>query len=204
METYYHINKSDTCDWKTGDEIDFEGKTNYYWNSLAEKGDLIQINGKTHSSDLIVRKALNCYLRKEMPPMEMKGYHFNPLRTLTESTDSLGNALRINREVIFESIRKESYPKLPSRKKSFWLMPNNDESLNFWNGILQGNKHKIFKVTINGKIHRSPQKWLIGGTFSINQWEDLAHKYWLGKDVGNYDDEILLEGSLKIVEEITV
>lgn len=204
MKAYYHINKDINCKWNIGDEIDFEGKDNYYWKSLVENGDFIELNGKEYNADLVARKAFSCYVGKETPPKEMNGYHFNPLRTLQETIDSLGNALRINRELIFESIRKEYYPELPSRHKCIWLMPYNDKSLEFWKKVIQGNQHRVFKVNTEGKIHRSSQKPLIGGTFSIKIWNMQAHEYWNGKDFGNYDDEILFEGKMKIIEEITV
>jgi hypothetical protein len=123
----------------------------------------------------------------------MKGYHFNPIKTLKETIDSLGNALKICRELAFESIRKEFYPELPSRQKCIWLMPDNEKSLELWKNTIHNEHQKIFKVTADGNIHRAVQKWLIGGTFSLNKWITLAHKYWKGEDSGSIEDEIIFE-----------
>lgn len=171
---------------------------------ICRKGEFVLLNEQKYSADLVIRKAFNYYSGQELPPKEMKGYHFNPLRTLEESIDSLGNALRLNRELIFESIRQEYYPELPSRQKCVWLIPKIEESLDFWGNIIRSKQQRIFKVSIDGKIHRSSHKWLNGGTFSVNKWYDLAHKYWKGEGSGNYDDEIILEGKMKLLEEITV
>lgn len=39
METYYHINWDNNCNWKVGDEIDLFKEDNNYWRSFAEKGE---------------------------------------------------------------------------------------------------------------------------------------------------------------------
>lgn len=204
METYYHINKNEYCEWKVGDEFDFGREDNYMWGSLAEKGNFFELNGEKHDAALIVKTAFETYIGKASPPLKMKGYHFDPLETLKETIDNLHDAITINRELIFESIRKEFYPELPSRQKCIWLIPNNEESLKFWEDIIEKKHQRIFKVTVDGNIHRTAQKWLIGGTFSIIKWNELAHSYWKGEDNGNFNDEILFEGKIKIIEEINL
>jgi Protein of unknown function (DUF2441) len=201
MNSYYHINKNIKCNWKIGDEIDLGKEHNYYWQSLAEMGDSIEINGEKFYVDLISRHAFEAYTGKYLPPVKMKGYHFMPLDTLKETIDSLGNALKICRELAFESVRKEFYRELPSRQNCIWLIPDNEKSLEFWKNIICSEHQRIFKVTIDGKIHRAAQKWLIGGTFSLNKWNMLARSYWKGEDSGNIEDEILFEGKIKIEQE---
>jgi hypothetical protein len=203
METYFHINKEKSCNWKVGDEIEFESQNNHYWRSLAEEGDFIELSGEKYPANLVTEKAFKAYAKIELAPPEMKEYHFNILRTLNEALDSLGNSIRINRELIFEDIRKEYYPNLPSRQKGVWLIPNDEKSLEFWKSILRSDNKRIFKVGVEGNIHRSPQKWLEPGTFPVNKLSMQAHKYWKGEESGNYDDEILLEGKITILEEIT-
>jgi hypothetical protein len=202
MKTYYHINNNNNCNWKIGDEIVLGKEDNYYWQSLKKKDDDIEINGEIFDVYKIADAAFGAYSGKYRPPLKMKGYHFNPLRTLKETLDSLGNAIKINRELVFESIRNEFYPELPSRQKCIWLIPENEKSLEFWKKIIQNENQRIFKVTINGIIHRASQKWLVGGTFSLNRWYTLAHSYWKGEDSGSIEDEILFEGKIKIIGEV--
>lgn len=202
MNTYYHINNSKECNWKTGDVIEFGLKENYLWKSFLEMGDYLELNEQRVSSDVIVRHALDIYMNKFSVPEAMRGYHFNPILTLKEASDSLGNLMRIVRELIFENVRKEFYPDLPSRHKCIWLIPDESESFDFWKSILDSKSHRIFKVGVNGKIHRASQKWLVGGTIPLSEIYNMAHKYWNGDDAGGFEDEVLFEGEITILEEI--
>ncbi len=204
MELYYHINKDNTCNWKVGDEIDLSKEDNFYWQSFSETSELIEINGEKFDVYQIATNAFDAYIRKYPPPMKMKDYHFNSLRTLKETMDSLGNAVKTVRELAFELVRKDFYPELPSRQKCIWLIPDDKKSLEYWKNVIQNKDKRIFKITVNGKIHRAAPKWLNGGTFSLNKWTSMAHSYWQGEESGNIEDEILFEGKIKIIEEITV
>ena len=204
MKTYYHINKNIDCDWKKGDEIFFGKEDNFFWKSYEEEEESVTLNNEKIEIFSIANNALNTYLRKQPPPLKMKEYHFNPLTTLQETVDSLRNSITTCRELIFESIRKEFYPELPSRQKCIWLIQDNKESLEFWKKTIRSEHQKIFRVSIEGNIHRASHKWLIRGTYSLNKWYELAHNYWKGKDSGEIDDEILYEGKIKIIEEITL
>ncbi len=132
----------------------------------------------------------------------MKGYHLNPILTLNEASDSLGNLMRIVRELVFENIRKEYYPDLPSRHKCIWLIPDDNESFRFWKSILKSKSQRVFKVIVKGKIHRASQKWLVGGTIPLNEIYLMANKFWNSDEAGDYEDEILFVGKMTILEEL--
>jgi Protein of unknown function (DUF2441) len=202
MENYYHINSNINCDWKVGDEIEIGKEENYYWKSLSDQCDSIEINGESFDVYKIVNTAFGAYSRQYPPPLKMRDYHFNPVITLKETLDSLGNSLKICRELTLESIRQEYYYQLPSRQKCIWLIPENENSLTFWKNIIHNQNQKLFRVSVDGKIHRAAQKWLEGGTFSVNKWNSLAHNYWKGQDSGDIEDEILFEGTVKIIDRI--
>ena len=203
MGSYFHINNQPDCSWKQGDEFYFGHEYNNLWRSFLEKGANIKLNGEKYSADKIVKTALNAYLTHEPVPEQMKGYHFNPVGTLKEATDCLGESMRIIRELIFESVRKEFYPQLPSRHNCIWLTPDNEQSLQFWKKLVYGKDKLIFRVEADGAIHRTPNKWLVTGTIPLNEINSMAHNYWKGIDAGGFDDEILFIGKLKIIEELT-
>jgi len=203
MGSYFHINNQAYCSWKAGDEVYFGHEHNNMWRSFLEKGAYIKLNGEKRPADQVVKHALNAYARNEPVPEQMRHYHFNPVFTLKEATDCLGDSMRIIRELTFETIRKEFYPKLPSRHNCVWLVPDDKRSLEFWKGLVHGNNKKIFRVETEGIIHRAANNWLITGTIPLNEINSMAHNYWKGIDAGGFEDEILFIGKLKIVEELT-
>ncbi|WP_452225747.1 DUF2441 domain-containing protein [Lacinutrix cladophorae] len=203
MTTYYHINNTN-CDWKKDDIIHIGKEENNYWKSFANRSLYIELKGEKHEIYKVTKAAFEEYAKLHPAPSIMKDYHFNILKTLKEATASLGDAIKLNRELIFEIIRNEFYPELPSRKNCIWLIPNHQDSLNLWFKVLNNREQiKIFKVEVDGKIHRASQDWLIGGTISINEWNNLAHNYWKGIDSGTIRDEVLFTGEMKILEKIT-
>lgn len=140
-------------------------------------------------------------MRAHPLPIQMRNYHLKPLYTLKEAIDSLGNVMNLNRELAFESIRREFYPELPSRHKCIWLIPDNEQSLNFWMNLFGTKNQRVFKVQVDGKIHRTSQEWLIGGTYSLNEINSIAHKYWKCENSGGIEDEVLFIGKIKILEK---
>lgn len=202
MNTYFHINNNLDCIWKAGDELYFGNEFNKFWRSFLEKGAYINLNGEKHPADQVIKYALNAYAYNEPVPPQMKDYRFNPLFTLKEAADCLGQSRSIIRELLFELIRKEFYHHLPSRHHCIWLCPDDKQSLQFWKKLVHGDTKRIFRVTTEGTIHRAANKWLITGTIPLNEINTLAHNYWKGNDAGILEDEILFTGKLKIIEEL--
>ncbi len=202
MNTYYHIHNDPDCGWKEGNELYIGGEHNRYWRSFLEKGAYINLIGERRPADQVIKYALNAYAYNEPVPPLMKGYRFNPVYTLKEATDCLGESMRIVRELTFESIRKEYYPGLPSRHNCIWLTPDDKRSLEFWKPAVHGVTKRVFRVTTDGIVHRAANKWLITGTIPLNEIYSLAHEYWKGTDAGGIEDEVLFTGKLKIIEEL--
>lgn len=202
MASFFHINNQPDCSWKQGDVIDFGHEYNKFWRSYLEKGATINLNGSRRHADQVIKYALKAYARNEPVPEEMKGYHFNAVFTLKEATDCLGRTMMIIRELVFETIRKEFYPQLPSRHNCIWLTPDDKASLEFWSKLVYGRHKRIFRVETEGIIHRAAQKWLITATQPLNEINSLAHNYWKGEGAGVMEDEILFTGKLKIIEEL--
>jgi hypothetical protein len=204
VASYFHINNQPDCSWKAGDEVFLGHEYNKMWRSFLEKGAYIDLEGEKVLADKIIITALNAYARNEPIPIQMKSYHFKPVHTLKEATDCLGQSMRINRELAFESIRKEYYPELPSRHNCIWLTPDDKKSLDFWKNVVYGSNKRIFRVETEGVIHRAAHKWLITGMMPLNEINSLAHNYWKGKEAGGLEDEILFIGKLKIIEELPI
>ncbi|MEO9484388.1 MAG: DUF2441 domain-containing protein [Ekhidna sp.] len=205
METFLHLNNTNS-NWKEGDEI-FIGKGyNNFWRTYLERDESFNIQGEELNAFKVLNAAFEEYSKIHPPPKKMDSYHFQPIDTLRESIECLRNAITINRELIFESVRKDIYPHLPSRQKCIWLIPEVQESLRFWMSVLnRGERKRLFRLELlEGKFHRAAQEWLVGGTYSINKWNQLAKNYWEGERSGNIEDEVLYEGMIRIVEEVVM
>lgn len=52
-------------------------------------------------------------------------------------------------------------------------------------------------------IGNSNCKWNIGDTFSVKDWNQLAHNFRKGVNSGNFEDEKLFVGRI-IIDEVTL
>lgn len=200
---FFHINKDSDEEWVIGAKFTFGQQNNKLWETFENGNQLITSDGRTYPVDQIAYQALEVYRGGMTPPL--KQYHYNPVQTLSETLDSLFCSIRNTRELMFEQVRLEKYASLPSRKTCIWLIPNDQESLDYWQENLpRGNNRKIFRVRTNGVFHRTSQQWVQGGTFSLSNWRERAHNYWKGTGAGNIDDEILFAGELEIIDEISI
>ena len=80
--------------------------------------------------------------------------NFNP-KLFTNYLDLISEYQLLLRELSLEYIRLNMFNYLPSRKKSFWLIRNDNEQLNYWMNKIDGEK-RLFEVEINlqnGKIY---------------------------------------------------
>ena len=93
-------------------------------------------------------------------------YHFNPEETVKELTNVLQDYILLVREWIFEEVRMEFFPNLPSRQRCLWVIPENETSIQYWwNAMNKGrNENKfwrILKLELTGKIYRTNQQYLL-------------------------------------------
>ncbi|WP_375586996.1 DUF2441 domain-containing protein [Flagellimonas aurea] len=132
--------------------------------------------------------------------------HFQFLDHCREFEDLTNKFSRVNlqylkwiREEIFEKIRLEINPNLPSRKKGIWL--TNKKNLKKWWDILASNKRKIYKVEIlTGKTFTTDEFYCELKNNSIEEFENNARQYWQGELTSNPIEEILFEGKLKVLK----
>lgn len=103
------------------------------------------------------------------------------------------------RETLFEEVRNNYFPQLPSRKTCIWVCEK--EAVSYWWSKIDGNK-KIFQLEVTGTLHKADQKHLINDTLPHNQTRTNAFNYWTGAD-GNkpIEEELLFEGAIKVLKE---
>lgn len=119
----------------------------------------------------------------------------NYLGEFIEATKELG---KFSREIVFEEIRANFFPNLPSRRSGIWLCHKN--AVQYWYNEISGNK-TIVKLNVTGRCHIGDQRHLVLDLFSHNQLRNFAFNYWTGTDNENPEEiEILFEGILNIVD----
>jgi hypothetical protein len=100
-----------------------------------------------------------------------------------------------DKERIFEEIRLEHYPNLPSRLKSLYIFDSYslvEKSLIEWFPNQQKIIHEC-RVLNDAIVHKADTVWL--NTLS-HQWSDAAHKYWSGEASTSYFPETLVQGAI--------
>lgn len=105
-------------------------------------------------------------------------------------------------ELIFESIRIEKYPHLPSRLNCIFLCEKN-EVKKWYLAISGGLKTTppIYEFEINGKKHKADQRWLDQDILPHEKYIQAWYKYWNGDlfdESNETTHEILFTGELTI------
>lgn len=91
-------------------------------------------------------------------------------------------------EAIFELIRRNEFPALPSRMQSMFAWCNLEDAKDFNESC--GNENFIFEVE-SDKAFIADQNLLFLGASVIGAYE-LAHKYWSGGRSSNYKPEAVI------------
>ncbi|MEH6990585.1 DUF2441 domain-containing protein [Cytobacillus firmus] len=127
-------------------------------------------------------------------------YHYDCKDSILFLINAFEHSVKISREVIFEQVRLESFPNLPSREKCLWVIPSDDyDNYSTWAKALENGE--VLKLSLNGKIHKTYDYHLkIEHDQNINTIRKNAYKYWSGEPA-NSPYEILFEGEAQVVNK---
>ncbi|WP_416729213.1 DUF2441 domain-containing protein [Fictibacillus sp. JL2B1089] len=123
-EYYYHIQRAQTNQWEIGKTY-FIGKEKNEFVSHFDTTDVYCPND-LHQSILTL---LN---KNEDVPNDMLIY------TLNNYLNVSNHYKKLAREYVFEEVRADFFPNLPSRQKCLWVMPVNEEILSYWWQYING------------------------------------------------------------------
>lgn len=189
---FFHIHRIGlySSHWKKGNKLDWKNKL----NSFAEifmSGGIVYNDG---TGELNTRAALHRFINGNK---EYKNKEIAKIFNLCDST--INELTTCIREIVFEQVRKEQFPFLPSRHYCVWVCRK--EFVSYWWQQLKGNK-KIFKLKLTGTIHIADDKYLENDTFSLNEFKINALRYWQGIDKSEFEaEEILFKGMIEILDE---
>lgn len=210
-EEFFHIQsikQYTTCKpWELGKTY-FVGNVNNPFFAYYDQAEHVVTdkNNTRHALNLIANSVAISVQRGAFPADLLSFYHCNPVNTLVELNDCFREYMILVRELIFEEIRRESFPHLPSRQKCIWVIPKNEytlEAINFWwKQIASSSDTSILKLKLTGKIHLSTNDFLGIGTYSLNQFKQNAFKYWVGSKQSKNpkEAECLFEGFAEVID----
>lgn len=195
QEIYYHIHRMGEWSgrWKVNSVIYWGQKERNNFNKFYDNNgfitDLTNGLGYMHG-----RNALNNFLDQPQS-FQMQNYR----RIIEEALSIIKEQCIFTRETIFEEVRSNYFPELPSRKTCIWVCKK--EALHYWWSALHGQK-KIFKLELTGVLHKADEKHLVCDTLSHNEIRANAFNYWTGSDGSNpTEEELLFEGVIKVLDE---
>ena len=105
-------------------------------------------------------------------------------------------------ELLWEQVRKEEFPDLPSRQRCIFL--NEDRSrVPYWIERLDcPSRCQVLRIHATGRFHRADERLLIGDGYTLAQAWDRARAYWRGQVQDGLGNEILFEGKITVLEII--
>lgn len=129
-------------------------------------------------------------------------YKHYPLVNDDTIRDILGHYQMFTRETIFEEVRKKYFANLPSRLSCLWVIPDNNNSIEYWKKELcENNECRLLKLNLTGIIHKTNQSYLKLNLDPIIELREKAFKYWNGgSGAGSDEDEYLFQGFAEVLE----
>ncbi|MDE3021721.1 MAG: hypothetical protein KGI54_07650 [Pseudomonadota bacterium] len=97
------------------------------------------------------------------------------------------------KEKLFEKVRQDKYPALPSRLKTIYLFDDYalvERALKDWFENDPRNVHEC-RILVGSNTHKADTEWL---NCHQNEWEQCSHKYWNGIMSPNAFPEVIVDG----------
>ena len=202
-EIFYHCRRQNllNSNWEIGNVIKFsKDQENYYFSSLKDcildlKNSLTNINidskiGKV--AEMIHHEDFDKNRREKQIIINNSQFYIDQINDYFKKT------IKLQQELIFEYVRKEINPHLPSRQSCIWVTNTVMDGYK-WSELF--NCPNILKLKLNGEVHKTNGKFI-----DINQNNDLytarvnAEEYWRGEDNSGDEIEFLFEGEIEIVD----
>ena len=194
-QVYYHVHRINehSNKWSVGTTYDATRKELNLFNSFYDNHSL-QTQIVTGQPQYLLQ-SISSYNNLSQPQ------RVNIIdRYLGEFIEALKEHCKFIREVIFEEVRQNYFPQLPSRRTCIWLCEQ--DAVSYWWNQLGNNTKKILKLQVTGTIHEADQRHLNQDTYSHDIFRRNAFNYWTGTDnLNNIEKEILFEGLIDIIEE---
>jgi len=195
--TYFHIHRvgPHSSLWQVGARINWVQKRNNLFYDYYNRTQLSHDDG---SGALPFRKALERYLANDDAAYKEEQGE----RLIQASLGIVKDLCMFVREVIFEEVRSNYFPQLPSRKTCIWVFPAS--ATEFWWKTLKPEERRlrILKLRLTGTMHIADQRHLYADTFRHDDLRAKAFEYWTGTDgKAEEEQEMLFEGIIDVLAQ---
>lgn len=184
----YHISRENN--WNVGDKITSGESENPFWNFCKNYSPSYLVNGQPVPIFKIFEQFSNFDVTQDNIT-----FLYQVIKDVSKET-----AFCI-REHVFEYIRKEFYPQLPSRQKCLWL--TDADQLSYWKTMADNTKRSVLTLELKGDLFCGDDNWLTADTFSSVEYENRAKHYWAGEMTESSRKEYLFYGQA-LVTDITL
>lgn len=194
-QDYYHVNR--IVSWspygllKVGEEVDVGVATNPYFRFYETYGKTYPV---TQPDGKVVHRPGVAFLKQVLSGVVNAG-------DLTQTAVDLASHLASHLgELVFEDIRKEEFPHLPSRQRCVWLIPTQN-GVKYWLQRMNvDGQFQVLKVRIQGRLHKASESYLVGDSMPLEEAIRRARQYWLGIVEEAETEEIIFEGRMRVEE----
>lgn len=114
------------------------------------------------------------------------------------------------RELIFEDVRRELFPELPSRRTCLWVIDDNKDDITYWiNGLEHDqqeglNDSVMVKLLLSGKVFKGEGEYLKPRSYGLAEWRQQAINFWTQtrpvQSAGGSRPEIMFEGTARVLD----
>lgn len=192
---FYHIHRIETPSdrWEPGSKITWFNRELNFFNKFWETQSYYSERGDG-DPQIDFLWGLRDYLKK------LKGCRKKQHEDMLKKSENIIRSYcMFIREIIFEEVRNQFFPGLPSRRTCIWVIER--PGIEGWWESFKGEK-QLLTLNLTGNLHKGNNKFLKIGTFAHNIYRENAFQYWTGSDGSDpEDEECIFEGLIEIVKE---
>lgn len=164
-KTLYHISRANT--WQIGDTITAGQQYNPFWKNCIDFSPYVSVNG--HKMPIF--EMFDSVSTFDVTQQNIDFLYQN-LKTVSKETSFY------IREQVFETVRINSFPNLPSRQKCLWV--TDYDQISYWKTMSQNMQRYLLTLELDGELFCGDDRWLTADTFSSVEYADRAMHYWSG------------------------
>lgn len=172
-----------------------------------------KVGDKLHFGEQSNMQMFNCFnlkFNRDGEPLHKLGFTnakkgiFKNKNLMIIMSKALNNYDFILREFALEEVRKQQFPKSPSRFKCMFLIDDEETCLHNLESLknrTKGNSFQAIKVKVNGDAHFVKDYGINRSGLSFNEYMEEAVKYWSqDQNSKSATKEILFAGDVEVVE----